>query len=224
MDTSQNDCSCVCVERAQSIRYLGLLIDENLTFKAHIQFLSTRVRKLMHIMKKLRDRTPKNILRTVYFAICQSILQYGVSVWGGAGKSIMIELERAQRAVIKVLLKKPFLYPTDSLYSEFQVLRVRQLYILNAFLRTHKTIKVRPDYHSLTAKRIFHIPLPRTTSCLARRCPAYLHTLTYNKVTSCLPCDTKELTLSKCKKAVTRWLLSLSFVDSENILTLFNSH
>lgn len=175
-------------------------------------------------MKKLRDRTPKDILRMVYFAICQSIIQYGVSIWGGAGKSTMIELERAQRAVLKVLLKKPFFYPTDLLYNEFQVLRVRQLYILNAYLRTHQTIKIRPDYDSLTSKRIFHIPLQRTTSLLARRCPAYLHTFVYNKVTSSLPYDMKELSFFKCKRVVKKWLLSLSYDDSENILTSLNSH
>lgn len=218
-NTPTDSCSCEQIQRTHSIRYLGLIIDENLSYKEHIQSLSTRVRKLIYIMKKLRDRTSKDTQRMVYYAICQSIIQYGISIWGGAGKTTLIELERAQRAVIKVLLKKPFLYPTDTLFNEFGVLRVRQLYILNAYLHTFKQLKKRPDYQTLISKRTNQVPVPRTISLLARRCPTYLHTTIFNNVNRSISRSTNELPYFACKKVIKKLLMELTYEETENILT-----
>ncbi|KAF9813272.1 hypothetical protein SFRURICE_017004 [Spodoptera frugiperda] len=72
-------------------------------------------------MKKLRDCTPTKTLRIIYLGLCQSVLQYGIAIWGAAAKSTLIEVERAQRAVIKVALRKPFRYPTDLIYKDFEL-------------------------------------------------------------------------------------------------------
>lgn len=209
-------CSCTVIERIQSMKYLGITLDENLSFKPQIHALSSRVRKLIYIMKKLRDCTPPPILRTVYFGLCQSVLQYGISVWGGAGKATFIEAERAQRAVIKVMLKKPLLYSTDNLYKDFPVLRVRQLFILNAVLQTHKKLKSRPDYTEIISKRTFRIPIPQANSLMARRSPNYLYPRIYNEAV--MNCDIIDLKISLCKKIIKNWLLTLSYDETEGII------
>ena len=153
-------CACKILQRTDSVKYLGIIIDKNLTFKSHIHALSSRVRKLIHILKKLRDCTPLDILRMVYFALCQSIIQYCICIWGRAAKSTLITLERAQRALIKVALNKPYRFPTDLLYQEFQVLRVRQIFILGATLKYHAKIKKRSDYSEILNKRVYSVPIP----------------------------------------------------------------
>ena len=84
-------------------------------YKPRIHTLSGRVRKLIRIRKKLRDCKPTPIQRAVYLGLCQSVPQYGISVWEGAGKAAFIEVERSPRAAVKAMLKKPFLYSTDNL-------------------------------------------------------------------------------------------------------------
>lgn len=211
------NCTCTVLDHTSSIKYLGITLDENLSFKPHIHLLTGRVRKLIFVMKKLRDCTPIEILRTIYLGLCQSVLQYGIAVWGAAGKSTFISLERAQRAVIKVTLKKPFRYPTDLIHKELGVLRVRQLYILSASLCVHKTLKNRPDYKQIISKRVLHIPLPLANSLLARRAPFYSHIYIYNKI--CKSCDIKDLKNFACKKTIMEWLAQISYKETEDILT-----
>jgi hypothetical protein len=72
-----------------------------------------------------------------------------VYVWGGANKSLMLKLERAQRAVLKVMTRKKRTYPTAKLYADCEVLTVRQLAILRMVLRRHSTL----TYDHQTANR-----------------------------------------------------------------------
>lgn len=209
-------CNCTTIEHTPTIQYLGITLDENLSFKAHIQSLSSKARKLIFIMKKLRDCTPTKTLRTIYLGLCQSVLQYGIAIWGAAAKSTLIEVERAQRAVIKVALRKPFRYPTDLIYKDFEVLRVRHLFILCATLSVHKSLKSRPDYKEIINKRVLHIPLPDANNLLVRRCPLYSHIKVYNTINK--SCDVKNLNRISCKKKITQWLSELTYEETEEIL------
>lgn len=197
-------------------KYLGIIIDENLSYKDHINDLSSRVRKLIFIMKKLRDCTPPDTLRLVYLGLCQSIMQYCISVWGSAGKTTFMSLERAQRALIKVMLRKPFRFPTNTLYDDFKVLRMRQLFVLNATIKAHRSFLNRPDYTSLLTRRVFRLPVPRATSLLSRRSPNFAHTNTYNKV--CKQIEIKVCNVLDCKKKVKEWLQTLSYELTENLI------
>ena len=132
-----NQCKCSTIQPTQSIRYLGVTIDRGLSFDEHIHNLCKRVRKLTYVFKQLRQVANQETIKMVYFALVQSILSYCVTTWGGAGKTRMLEMERAQRLILKVGFSKPRLFPTSTLYQEAKVLTVRQIYILLTILRQH---------------------------------------------------------------------------------------
>lgn len=155
-----NLCNCLMLTRTQTTKYLGIVLDENLNFKAHTNLLSGRVRKIINIMKLLRQSASLKVLYNVYFALCQSLIEYCLPSWGGALKSHLIQLERAQRSDLKVMLKKPFLYPTSKLYQESSILSVRQLFILKVTLKVHRTVVHSKDHETLIQRRNNNIPLP----------------------------------------------------------------
>lgn len=107
-----------------------MYIDESLGFKTHIQSLSARIRKVVGIIRNYRDVACKAAFKLVYYAPCQSLTLYCILCWGSAVKTFMVQAESAQQAVLKVMFRKPFKYPTLSVYSEAEVLNVRQLFIL----------------------------------------------------------------------------------------------
>lgn len=109
--------SCSSFDDVNSVRYLGITIDKNLSHKQHISEVSNRTRKLIHVMKNIRECAPMPLLKQIYVALCQFIIQYCITIWGSTGKTVFMAVERAQRALIKVLLWKPFLFPTDQLYA-----------------------------------------------------------------------------------------------------------
>ncbi|PZC86430.1 hypothetical protein B5X24_HaOG209149 [Helicoverpa armigera] len=110
--------------------------------------------RLIHIVKALRESASPSTLKMVYFALVQSVIGYCITVWGGATKTKFLRVERAQRAILKVMTKKPYRYPTKELYSNCKVLTVRQLFVLKSTLRRHLTLP-----KSDPTKRINLLPL-----------------------------------------------------------------
>lgn len=205
-------CNCPSLTKTSSIKYLGVLLDEHLTWLPHISLLSSRIRKLIWIFKKLRHLMDQSLLTSTYVAICQSVLTYCIPAWGGAYKSHMIILERAQRSVLKTMTFKRYQFPTKDLYENCQILTVRQLYILNVTLRTHKKIPLHPS-HTRRRYRIKNI-LHRTD--FKQHQFDFLATHIYNKINKILSIHT--LNLNNCKQTLRKWLLGQSYDDTEALL------
>ena len=64
-------------------KYLGIYIDKHLKWDEHVLRLSKNIRKLIHKFYTLREILNRQLLITVYKAIVESLLRYGVIVWGG---------------------------------------------------------------------------------------------------------------------------------------------
>jgi hypothetical protein len=215
--SNKSSCSCLSLTPVSNIRYLGVIIDSSLNFNLHIDLLSSRVRKLMYIFKNLRHVSDLDVIKMVYLALCQSILTYGITVWGGTCKSRLIKLERAQRAVIKVSLFLPHLFPTKDLFTYFDVLTVRQLFILNIVLKKQSTLPYNPD--TIVNKRLKHkvCHLDNTPSTeFAKRFYTFLGAHLYNKINKIL--NIYPMTRYKCKKSLTIWLKSLDYDKTESML------
>lgn len=134
-------CTCHTLSSTNCIKYLGVEIDQKLNWKQHITSLKTRIRKLIPIFKRLRNLRDHKTNKIVYLALCQSIIMYGISAWGGANKSSIITIERAQRCILKIINFKHYRYPTTKLYKEFGVLNIRQLFIKNIVTRQKHLVK-----------------------------------------------------------------------------------
>ena len=61
-------------------------------------------------------------------------MNYGILCWGSACKSVLLPLKVAQKYIIKVLLFKSKLYPTDLLFRDSEFLNIRQLYCVRIII------------------------------------------------------------------------------------------
>jgi len=66
------------------MRYLGIIFDNNLRWNLHFHNLVGKLHQLTYKFYKLKDLVPKYTMRVVYFALYQSIFQYGLLIWGGS--------------------------------------------------------------------------------------------------------------------------------------------
>lgn len=211
-------CDCPEIIGTNNITYLGVTLDEKLSFQQHINKVARKTRKTIYIMKILRHSADSELLRLIYTAICQSVLSYSLSVWGGAQKTTMLVIERAQRAVLKVMLQKPPRYPTANLYDECQLLSVRKLYLLKATIITHLALITSPHHEAILTKRTYKAPTIGVKTTFARRFGRHLHAFVYNKINKA--CDLKQLTTREVKHRVTKWLLTLTYEDAEDLLNV----
>lgn len=219
-----NNCYCKKLERVNNIRYLGVIIDSQLSFANHIISLAGRVRKLIAVFKNIRHVANKKILRTTYYALCQSLIIYCIEAWGGAAKTHLLTLEKAQRAILKVSNFLPFRHPTVQLYHDTGVLTVRQLFLLRIILKQHKLFLPDPVADStteppLTKRRkdkVFGTAMNRTF--FINRFSCFLGGHIYNKLSELT--ELKHLNYYSLKKTVMALLQKLSYQETEKLLSI----
>lgn len=210
----QLNCQCPLLTPVDQIKYLGIILDKNLNFKSHINVLSGRIRKLIFVFKTLRHVANPKIIRNVYHALCQTLLIYCISSWGGAAKTILKPLEIAHRAILKVATFRPILFPTTELYKACSVLNVRQQFILYTVLLQHQ----RTPFRQITKRRKYKIcDVPPVHTSFIKRFSLYLGPSLYNKINA--RCPVYNLSYHSCKSTIRTFLLNLDYEETEAYLT-----
>lgn len=209
-------CRCPIVDRTNAIKYLGVNIDQTLSFRPHLEALVMRLRKMIYIFRKLRHVADRRIIKIVYSALCQPLIDYCVTAWGGAPKSNLIEVERAQRTILKVGAGLPFLYPTCDLYKNWEILTVRQTFILNIVLRKHSQLSYVPGLVRDKRRKGNICERKTLKTSLSHKFYGFLGNFLYNKLNTKL--DIYHLRLKDCKSTVSEYLKSLDYHETEDML------
>ena len=63
------------------MKYLGVKIDEHLTWKPHIDGISTKLNKANAMLSKIRHFVDQKTLKAIYHAVFESHLHYSSLVW-----------------------------------------------------------------------------------------------------------------------------------------------
>lgn len=213
---TQTICSCPAIEKVEATRYLGVMVDQRLTWHLHAESIMSRIRKLIWVFKNLRHVVTRTVLNQVYISLAQSVLTYCIPIWGGATKTKFLELERAQRALLKVMYLKPYRFSTNKLYTLCDLLSVRKLYIFNLIIKTHKTTTYTPEKTSTRRKKTKVIHTPTVKSAFARRQQAAQSANLYNLINKHI--DMYSSTTHECKAKLLKWLKTKSYSDIENLI------
>ena len=115
------------IELKNSIRYLGVQLDKELTWKTHIDNLVKKLSKVCGMIYKLRYYVPLSTLRIVYYSMFHSHVQYSILNWGRAAKSNYYKLSILQNKILRACLFCPHRYDTNLLYTRFRVLKLEDM-------------------------------------------------------------------------------------------------
>ena len=74
----------VPLEQKTFVKYLGILIDDNLSWKYRIDYISSKVSKGIGMIARLRHLVPFATLFNIYRSLIEPYLSYGLIAWGQA--------------------------------------------------------------------------------------------------------------------------------------------
>ena len=76
------------LKQSSVVKYLGIYIDDDLNWSAHIKHLQTQVSRSTALLSKLRHYVNIKVRCAVYYSLIHSHLNYGIAVYGSANKTI----------------------------------------------------------------------------------------------------------------------------------------
>ena len=85
------------LEQTNQTKFLGIIIDNKLTWKPHIDTLKRKLSKIIAILYKLKGLINKESLQTLYCSLLFPYLIYCVEVWGNTYKTIIHPIYMLQK-------------------------------------------------------------------------------------------------------------------------------
>ena len=73
----------------KSTKFLGIFIEESMTWKHHINHVNKKISRALFIIKQVKNFLLLDCLRTLYFALIHPHLFYGITAWGNASQAIL---------------------------------------------------------------------------------------------------------------------------------------
>ena len=132
------------IDCVSEFKYLGVVIDSALCWKAHITRLKTSLRNICRNMYVLRRYCLFSTVLSVYNGLVNSLLCYCVCAWGSASNYLINAITVIQKRILRVINKMPARSPSLPLFKQSSLLTCRQTFVfrcLRPCFSTNRTQK-----------------------------------------------------------------------------------
>ena len=106
------------LDRTKTYKYLGITLDQHLTYRAHLSTLNGTVRHKIYLLRTVRPYLTEYAALQVYRQMILPILEYGNALYASAPKSCLDKLQRAQNSGLKAVYGLPKRTPTAALHDK----------------------------------------------------------------------------------------------------------
>ena len=116
------------IKRVRKPEYLGIIIDEKLTWEHHIDYISLKIKRNTGILRRVKGDNPKRSLTLLYKTLVEPYLSYYNKTWGTCSSSSLDRLQALQNRAVRTVAN--FKYEgTDhaKLLKELDWLNVREI-------------------------------------------------------------------------------------------------
>ena len=119
------------IKRHYVTKFLGVFLDENITWKAHIDYISTKISKSIGILYKSRKYLCKKDLTQLYYSFVHTYLNYANIAWGSTEKSKLQCLYRRQKHAIRLINFADRYTHSKPFFIEMKILNIYELNVFN---------------------------------------------------------------------------------------------
>lgn len=214
-------CTCDHIDIVEQHKYLGVILDHDLNWRPHIDYVKNKLKKYVFIFYNIRNILPRAVLKEIYRSMVQSILQFGIVVWGGTYVTHLNKLVVLQKTILKIIHSLPRLTPSSEVYDRAKVYTVRQLFVKQLLLYYHKhpTIirRVREIRYQTRFVNCGDIVPPRPRLQLFTHSPLYILHMVHKKLDPNMK-QPERFSRNVYKSMVLSWLVKLGHHNIENVV------
>ena len=134
------------IERISSIKFLGVVIHEHLTWNEHISVIENKISKNLGLLYKAKSMLDVCALKKLYFSFIHSYLNYGNIAWASTTSGKLKKIASKQKQALRIV---------NNEYADIRKImldmKVLNIYKLNIFQVLNFMFKIKAN----TAPRIF---------------------------------------------------------------------
>ena len=153
------------IERVNTMKFLGVLLDDNLSWNEHIKYLENKIAKNIGLMYRARPFLDKESLLALYYSYIHSYLNYTNLAWGSTYLTNLKKLCSQQKHATRTVHNKTKFEYTKELFKSASVMNLYKLNILNIVVFMHRVnTKTSPPVFTGSFQRISHLYSTRSST------------------------------------------------------------
>ena len=117
------------IVRVNEFPFLGIIINENVNWKSHINYISKKISKTLGVMNRIKKFVPKTCLKNIYQSLIHSHLNYGIILWGYDLSKLAI----LQKKAVRILSQSHYLAHTEPLFKKENILKINEIFKMHSF-------------------------------------------------------------------------------------------
>ena len=132
------------IKRVQTTTFLGVIIDQHLTWNDHILAISNKIARNIGVISRLRHVLPQNIMILLYNSMILPYLTYCNVVWANTYPTRLQRLFKLQKRIVRICSMSDFNAHSKPLFQKLNFLNIYQLnqYCITLMVFKHKHNKL----------------------------------------------------------------------------------
>ncbi len=202
-------------------KYLGIRIDENLSFSSHIDYVCSKLNRALFCLNRVKHILSKKALITLYYSLFHSHLLYCNIILNCASPHLLKKITILQKKAIRTITNSPYNAHTTPLFLQLKILPFDEIlknhrcqfihsvyfnYAHISFKNIWKLNLQRDTDITLRNQNNFQLPLPKTDAF--KRSPLYTLPKTWNDLDPAEKCHENPYTFKILIKE--RWFRQMS--------------
>ena len=188
----------ISIKRSNQIKFLGIVIDENITWNDQIDIVKRKVSKCIGVLYKAKFILDQKCLKHIYFSFIYSYINYGNIAWASTNQSKLKKIYNKQKHASRIIYNKDKFTHAKPLMKSLNALNVYQINIFQTLIlmfksqhRLSPTVfqnmfkKIEHKYPTNFANNNFKIPnlnLKSTRFAISTRGPTLWNALLTDKI------------------------------------------
>ncbi len=128
------------INRSQSAKYLGIILDDKLIWDAHIDQLKLDIVKIANSFKIIKNYVHERHKSKLFYAYVHSKVRYGVELYGHASSTQVKKVQTQVNRALKILFNKDYKTNRYILHNDLKMLLVEDTFKQSIAQFAHKYI------------------------------------------------------------------------------------
>ena len=130
-----------------NVKYLGVQIDSQLSWKEHITVALNKISRGVGMLKYSKKYLSLETVQKMYLGIVEPHIRYCCSVWGCAGDTIILKLQKLQNRAARIVTNSPFDKTSLPLIAQLGWLNVKEMVDFETATIVYKSLhELAPPY------------------------------------------------------------------------------
>ena len=115
----------------ENTKFLGLLLDDSLNWKAHVNYITQKLAKSIGILTQARKVFDRKTLIQLYYSFIYPYINYCNLAWGNSPEATLWPIFRLQKIAMRIIFNIRHRSSTKEMCKEYTILRLPDIHSLN---------------------------------------------------------------------------------------------